>query len=1343
MKLVFSLKDQVHGGDAPLKFCWQTVSGNYLATTGQDNVVRIWDRHGHLIEEIQLPGSCTGLQWDVDGDILCAISDRSSQLFMWNSTQKKTFKVDSGAKDSHSFLAWSKKDFHLAIGTVKGNLILYNHKLGRKIPVLGKHSKKIVCGEWNANINCLALGAEDKIITISDTSGQTLQQFSVTDQPSMISFSELKGSNKSQLSDITISMVLGRKTLFLYKLNNPDGPSQLAFQPKYGKIESYCWYGDNYIMLGFSHGHLVAISTHPNEIGKEIFHVRNHHNYLSSIAVSSSLNFAASCGDNNIHIHDLQKLEEVTAIITIEDCKGLRELSWTSDGQLLAVTTTKGHLHCYLTKLPMLGDVYGTRIAYLTSLLEVTVFNPIEEEEAIIKKIDIEPSFVACGPHHLATGMNNRAWFYFVSDEVKKAGKTRDREYLGTIEHMSLNSNYAAVMFDGKVQLHMIDESVHEALVEGKEAKLFPSRDEDGNITCCDLTEDFLVYGTQSGNLYHFYLSAWSEVNVFKHGVPIRSIYPNQCGTHIAIIDDKGDGILYNPVADSIHKIPDLTTSVKGVLWETHPFDKDIFIIYNKKEIFTYIFHRESIEGSFVSLVGQTRLPFSQRPLLVNNGTVTLQSSSGKINYLLLDTHSFLSPDISSLNEQAFESATQLKRWKEAWTVCVEMDSDRLWDRLGQAAMMSLDVELAIRVYRQLKDAGMVLSLEKLRDSEDRNMLAGTIASYMGQFDRAQDLLLSSANPISALHLRRDLMQWDTALQLASRLDPDQIPFIAKEYGQQLEFTGNYSAAYEHFEKGLIRSDEWRSHDEACVAGLARTSLRLGNIRRGVEMALKHPSRQLKKDCAAILENMRQFAESANLYEVSEYFDKAAVVYIRAKNWNKVGELLPKVTSIRIHLQYAKAKEADNKYAEAADAYHNAKDYENEIRMCLDHLRDPERAVNIVKSTASTEGAKMVANFFIKLGDYGSAIQFLVLSNCNDEAFYMAKKHGQMEVYAEIIGENASSDDLMSIALHFENEKDHLMAGKFFARCSKYAKALNHYMRCSLGEDGDEVLQLAVEAVAAAQDVQLTRILSEYLLGEHDGVPKDPNYLFRMYMALGQYAEAAQTAIIISKEEQINGQYRVAHKLLFGMMKELKLRQIKIPSEMENNLLILHTYILVKWHIKRGNHNIAARLLVRVAENISKFPSHIVQLLTTTVIECHKSKLKHSSFSYAAMLMRPEYRTKVDVKYKKKIEQIVRKTGSQVEDEEEDSTPCPYCDFDLLNFELVCSSCRNNVPYCIATGRHISKTDVTTCPSCNFPAIYSEFQTFLEQDSTCPMCLSKINSDDLLKVKNVAKILPN
>jgi len=40
---------------------------------------------------------------------------------------------------------------------------------------------------------------------------------------------------------------------------------------------------------------------------------------------------------------------------------------------------------------------------------------------------------------------------------------------------------------------------------------------------------------------------------------------------------------------------------------------------------------------------------------------------------------------------------------------------------------------------------------------------------------------------------------------------------------------------------------------------------------------------------------MRQFAESAILFEKGEYYDKAAAVYIKSKNWLKVGELLQQV----------------------------------------------------------------------------------------------------------------------------------------------------------------------------------------------------------------------------------------------------------------------------------------------------------------------------------------------------------------------------------------------------------------------------------------------------------------
>ena len=44
--------------------------------------------------------------------------------------------------------------------------------------------------------------------------------------------------------------------------------------------------------------------------------------------------------------------------------------------------------------------------------------------------------------------------------------------------------------------------------------------------------------------------------------------------------------------------------------------------------------------------------------------------------------------------------------------------------------------------------------------------------------------------------------------------------------------------------------------------------------------------------------------------------------------------------------------------------------------------------------------------------------------------------------------------------------------------------------------------------------------------------------------------------------------------------------KIKIPNEMVHNLMLLHSYILVKLHVKKGDHMKAARMLIRVASNI-------------------------------------------------------------------------------------------------------------------------------------------------------------
>ena len=86
---------------------------------------------------------------------------------------------------------------------------------------------------------------------------------------------------------------------------------------------------------------------------------------------------------------------------------------------------------------------------------------------------------------------------------------------------------------------------------------------------------------------------------------------------------------------------------------------------------------------------------------------------------------------------------------------------------------------------------------------------------------------------------------------------------------------------------------------------------------------------------------LQQFNEAALLYEKAEYFDKAASAFIKLKNWHKVGQLLPQISSPKINIQYAKAKESEGKYEEAARAYETAKDFDNIIRINLEHLNNP------------------------------------------------------------------------------------------------------------------------------------------------------------------------------------------------------------------------------------------------------------------------------------------------------------------------------------------------------------------------------------------------------------------
>lgn len=70
------------------------------------------------------------------------------------------------------------------------------------------------------------------------------------------------------------------------------------------------------------------------------------------------------------------------------------------------------------------------------------------------------------------------------------------------------------------------------------------------------------------------------------------------------------------------------------------------------------------------------------------------------------------------------------------------------------------------------------------------------------------------------------------------------------------------------------------------------------------------------------------------------------------------------------------------------------------------------------------------------------------------------------------------------------------------------------------------------------------------------------------------------------------------------------------------------------------------------------------------------------------MLVRPEFIDQVNPKFKKKVEGIARKPVKQ-DDDPEPLSPCPHCSFKIPETELNCPNCKNNIPFCIASGKHM------------------------------------------------------
>ncbi|KAL3685980.1 hypothetical protein R1sor_004002 [Riccia sorocarpa] len=733
-----------------------------------------------------------------------------------------------------------------------------------------------------------------------------------------------------------------------------------------------------------------------------------------------------------------------------------------------------------------------------------------------------------------------------------------------------------------------------------------------------------------------------------------------------------------------------------------------------------------NIHSSKVTLVQSTVLPSELCPYALNRGALSCQFD-GAQEITILPIHTWISktPQDQRQVRHRFEQRLNILHLEEALADAVSTKDSICWEMLINIALEHMNVELAVKVCQHSGNVKLLTSLRALENLEEYLLLQGYILALIGDTDAAEASFMKSSKPEAALELRRDLEQWDRAIALAGELQSPLEIEISKKYALLLEKRGDYRQALSYYEQYLRTSTLDTEQRAFAKAGIARTSIRLGDIWKGKHLVIECSDPLLYRECAKILEGLNLHEDVAELYVLDGQVEKAIGIYLDMKNFPKTLSLVEKIESPKCYAKYARALEAERKLTEAAAAYVKAEDFENAVRLYLGPLRNPTEAFSIIRKARSLEGAKLASRYCKNKGDYENAIEFLVLQKRTEEARELAQQQDKMDMYTEQVADVASEEECSKLGKYYEAMGNYEKATAMFERCGNVKHALKLYQ--SWGTP--HAMEQAINMVGRQRDEGLTNELLEFLTADLEISNKSSPNLFRLHMVLGNYEAATKAALLIAQKEQESGNYKIAHQQLLDLCKVLKREKQHVPYELSKQLMLLHSYTLVKTLIRLGDHKSCARLLIRVAKHISNFPAHVVPILISTVIECHLSGLKRTAFEYATMLMRPEYRNQITSAYKRKIESIVRKPEKTEEDET--VTPCPFCKQHIPETQLECPSCRNNLPFCIASGRHLTAEGLTSCPACKFPALLVEFTRHIKAEKSCPLCHEEVALSDV------------
>lgn len=189
---------------------------SFIAACGENKNVKVFDRRGGLFKEVQLNSTnkVLSLEWDKDNEILAILQDNLSFIQLWHVfTKDETMEIELSQKEVASFIKWSSTHPVLVIGTSRGGLLFYSKKNQKKLPTVGKHSKKVIDGDWSPD-GLLITISEDKTLTVSNHTSETVyDQGSLKQDAKNVRWTKLRTEDRNaDAKQRTISAIMNQRS---------------------------------------------------------------------------------------------------------------------------------------------------------------------------------------------------------------------------------------------------------------------------------------------------------------------------------------------------------------------------------------------------------------------------------------------------------------------------------------------------------------------------------------------------------------------------------------------------------------------------------------------------------------------------------------------------------------------------------------------------------------------------------------------------------------------------------------------------------------------------------------------------------------------------------------------------------------------------------------------------------------------------------------------------------------------------------------------------------------------------------------------------------------------------